>query len=100
MAQQYLGPFANIEFAPYKFEEYPKWVEKKDGTKVLVKSQRDEILLATELAPDERAMQEKELATLAEQNAKLLDELAALKAVQAPSPILKPQPNLAQTEKK
>lgn len=43
MSQTYAGPYAHMKFPPYVFKEYPKWITREDGKRMLVKNQQEEI---------------------------------------------------------
>lgn len=42
------GIYSHIKFPPYVYQEYPKWVTKPNGEKVIVKDAREELLTAAE----------------------------------------------------
>jgi hypothetical protein len=35
--------YANIEFAPYSFKEFPKWIKLQSGKQVLVNTRKEEL---------------------------------------------------------
>lgn len=47
----YTGVYDRMNFPEYRFVEYPKWVQKKDGTSVIVNSQVEELRMIDEVAP-------------------------------------------------
>lgn len=76
-----MSVYANLDFPPYEFREYPKWIKLADGTEKLVASQREELaFLATvpDAAKNDPVLEEKN--RLAEQVAAQAEEMAAMKA--------------------
>lgn len=53
------GVFATMKFPPYKFVEYPKWITKPDGTRMVVQDQSEELRIKAEL-PAQRPQTELE----------------------------------------
>lgn len=75
----YQGPYANMEFAPYAFREYPKQVTLADGTVAVAESQRHELDLMADAPPPAPHPAEEELLKLKaelEELRKHKDELA------------------------
>lgn len=43
------GVYARMEFAPYKYQPYPRWIKLKDGSQVIAQTKEDELrLIATD----------------------------------------------------
>lgn len=42
--------YAHIDFPPYVFQEYPKWVTKPDGKTVVANNQKEELAMMAEPA--------------------------------------------------
>lgn len=77
------GMYGSMKFAPYSFKEYPKWVTREDGSKIIVLDQRSEMSLNIDrsIAPEpaRSALQEQNI-TLAKQVGEMMETLAALRA--------------------
>jgi hypothetical protein len=61
---QFLGVFENMEFEPYKFQEYPKVVGYRDSAKrdpIIVNDQREELRFISDGAPGAVKTREEEL---------------------------------------
>jgi hypothetical protein len=71
----YQGVFEKMNFPKYSFKEYPKRVVGPGGKRVTVHSQKEEVQLEMSKPAEETVAN-----PLAEENAKLVAELAALRA--------------------
>ncbi len=81
------GIYASMKFPDYKYQEYPKWVVKNTGERIVVSNQAEELRVRSEI-PEERPQTEverernaisKERDELAQQIAKLHEEMSILK---------------------
>jgi len=75
-----MSVYEKLDFPPYEFREYPKWIKLADGTEKLVASQREELaVLSTvpDAAKNDPVLEEKN--RLAEQVAAQAEEMAAMK---------------------
>lgn len=81
MAAPFAGVFEKMEFPPYKFVEYPKWITLADKSRRLVQNQREELALVAEISEDGAKDPVVEAKIAAEQReAKALAEISELKA--------------------
>lgn len=87
--QQYLGVYENIDFPPYKFQEYPKVVGYKDEKKldpIIVGDAREEVEFITTGSPGAHISREDELQAELDRKAMELEaarkQLAEIKAQQ------------------
>jgi hypothetical protein len=87
--QQFLGVYENMDFPPYKFEEYPKVVGYRDVKKtdpIIVADAREEVEFITKGSPGAHISREDELQAELERKAVELEaakkQLAELKASQ------------------
>ena len=87
--QQFMGIYENMDFPPYKYEEYPKVVGYRDEKKrdpIIVADPREEVEFITKGAPGAHISREDELQAELERKAVELEEarkmLAELKASQ------------------
>jgi hypothetical protein len=84
----YQGVFAKIEFPPYKYVEYPKWIQNNEGKDVIVQSQQEELRVRGELVSADAVIGiEAERDLLAKQVAELqarLEKMAPPEAPKAP----------------
>lgn len=87
--QQFLGVFENMDFPPYKFEEYPKVVGYRDTRKndpIIVNDPKEEVEFITTGSPGAHISREDELQAELERRAVELEQakkqLAELKAQQ------------------
>ena len=87
--RQFLGVYENMDFPPYKFEEYPKVVGYKDEKKtdpIIVGDAREEVEFITKGSPGAHKTREDELNEELERKALELEiarkELETIKAQQ------------------
>jgi len=87
--QPYMGIYENMDFPPYKYEEYPKVVGYRDEKKrdpIIVADPREEVEFITKGAPGAHISREDELQAELERKAVELEaakkQLAELKASQ------------------
>jgi len=87
--RQFLGVFENMDFPPYKFEEYPKVVGYRDEKKrdpILVANAKEEVDFITTGSPGAKKTREDELNEELERKALELEiakkELETIKAQQ------------------
>jgi len=87
--QQFLGVYENMDFPPYKFEEYPKVVGYRDEKKrdpIVVADAKEEVEFITTGSPGAHISREDELQAELERKATELEvakkQLAELKAQQ------------------
>ncbi len=87
--QQFLGVYENMDFPPYKFEEYPKVVGYRDEKKrdpIVVADAKEEVEFITTGSPGAHISREDELQAELERKAMELEvakkQLAELKAQQ------------------
>lgn len=97
--QAYLGVFENMDFEPYKFQEYPKVVGYRDEKKtdpILVADAKEEVQFITTGSPGAHKSREEELNDQVERQKVELElaktELAEIKAKQELAAAAKPLP--------
>ena len=77
-----LAVYQNMKWPPYKYEPYPRWVTKKDGTQALAQNQQEEVkIIATDTTDGPELTAES--IQLKQDNDVLLRELAKIRMEQA-----------------
>jgi len=74
----YQGIYERMAFPPYRFSEFPKYVTRKNGERVIVKSRKEEIEIELEPEPTEGKAPDKVLAERDELAKRLAEAEAAL----------------------
>lgn len=93
-----MSVFDKMDFPPYEFREYPKWIKLADGTEKLVATQREELaFLATvpDAMKDDPVLEEKnklaiQVTEQAAELAALKDQVAQLLATKGPAEVADP----------
>jgi hypothetical protein len=83
------GMYEKMSFAPYRFQEYPKWVTRKDGSRVVVSDQRQEMAIIAEPMPEAGQATASLEAQNAELAAKLFESEKALTELRAKNDLAK-----------
>lgn len=77
-----MSMYENMKFKEYEYEEYPKWIDLSDGTRVLVKDEDEELSAATnDKAPVDQVAERARLLAVAELHDVKIDKRWSLERI-------------------